>query len=118
MKFPTLEDILENKKCERIVSLVGLIFPFLEVHVVLGPKVLCSTTNADFNIFFKTHLVGPIAELYGSQINHMISFGLMVVIFDVCVRKRIPLTLFFDLISYRVSYEILFALFLVLLIHN
>ena len=94
MKFPTLEDILENKKCERIVSLVGLIFPFLEVHVVLGPKVLCSTTNADFNIFFKTHLVGPIAELYGSQINHMISFGLMVVIFDVCVRKRIPLTLF------------------------
>ena len=94
MKFPTLEDILENKKCERIVSLVGLIFPFLEVHVVLGPKVLCSTTNADFNVFFKTHLVGPIAELYGSQINHMISFGLMVVIFDVCVRKRIPLTLF------------------------
>ena len=94
MKLPTLEDILENKKCERIVSLVGLIFPFLEVHVVLGPKVLCNTNNADFNIFFKTHLVGPIAELYSNQANHMISFILMVIVFDACVRKTIPLTLF------------------------
>ena len=97
MKFPTLEDILENKICERTVSLVGLIFPFLEVHVVLGPKVLCSTTNADFNLFFKNHLVGPISELYASQITHMLSFGLMVVLFDVCVRKRLPLTLFFTI---------------------
>jgi hypothetical protein len=105
MKLPTLEDILENKKCERIVSLVGLIFPFLEVHVVLGPKVLCNTNNADFNIFFKTHLVGPIAELYSNQANHMISFILMVIVFDACVRKTIPLTLFFHgLILYRVCY--------------
>ena len=54
MKLPTLEDILENKVCERLVSLVGLIFPFLEVHVVLGPKVLCNTDNAAVNTFFKT----------------------------------------------------------------
>ena len=94
MKLPTLEDILENKVCERLVSLVGLIFPFLEIHVVLGPKVLCNTDNAAVNTFFKTNLVGPIAELYSNQVNHIISFIIMVIIFDVCVRKTIPLTRF------------------------
>jgi len=94
MKLPTLKEILENKTCEKLVSLMGLIFPFLEVHVVLGPKVLCNTNNAAVNTFFRNNLVGPIAELYSSQVNDIISFIVMVMIFDVCVKKTIPLTLF------------------------
>lgn len=94
MKLPKLEDIFENTICQRVISLIGLVFPFLELHVVLGPKVLCGTENAAYNTFFRNHLIGPIAQLYSSQLNHMISFIIMIIIFDVCVRKTLPLTLF------------------------
>ena len=36
MKLPTLKEILENKTCEKLVSLMGLIFPFLEVLSLLN----------------------------------------------------------------------------------
>jgi|TARA_B110000259_G_C13901324_1_gene356996 hypothetical protein len=90
----TSKNIFENPFCERILSLTGLIFPFLEINAILGPKVLCSTDNATFNEFFRATLVGPISMFYSSQVNHLVAFIVMIFIFDACVRKTLPLTLF------------------------
>ena len=90
----TLEEIFESRVGERLLSFVGLAFPFCQINSYFGVKVLCTTDNLALNGFFRVHLIGPLSELYGSTTNFFAIFIFMVVIFDVCVRKRLPLTLF------------------------
>ena len=89
-----LEKFFSSRFGERITSLVGFIFPFCQANAYFGQQVLCTTENARFNIFFKTHLITPLTVFYSSQWNYLIIFAFMVALFDICVRKRLPLTLF------------------------
>tara|TARA_B100000683_G_scaffold241560_1_gene249649 strand:+ start:14690 stop:15202 length:513 start_codon:yes stop_codon:yes gene_type:complete len=89
-----LEEFFNSRAGERITSLIGFVFPFCQANAFFGQQVLCTTENATFNTFFKTHLVNPLMVFYSSPWNYLIIFVFMIALFDICVRKRLPLNLF------------------------
>jgi hypothetical protein len=89
-----LEEFFNTRVGSKLTSLVGFIFPFCQANAFFGQQVLCTTDNAAVNIFFKTHLVGPLMGFYFDTWNYLAVFAFEILLFDICVRKRLPLTLF------------------------
>jgi|TARA_B100001142_G_scaffold264295_1_gene267892 hypothetical protein len=89
-----MKNFFENVYVERSIAIASLVFPFLEINAVFGPKVLTTSDNIHMNYWCREHFIAPIAQLYSTQENHIGAFIVMVLVFDCAVRKTLPLTLF------------------------
>ena len=83
-----LEEFFNTRVGSKLTSLIGFIFPFCQANAFFGQQVLCTTDNAAVNIFFKTHLVGPLMGFYFDTWNYLAVFAFEILLFDICVRKR------------------------------
>ena len=86
---------------ERGLSIVALIFPFIEVTCYFAPKVFLSIDSSNLRSFYLNHLV-KISSFYTE--NNLLIFIFMVWVFIVCSRGSVPLT---DYVRFNIIQAIL-----------
>jgi hypothetical protein len=82
------KDII-RKICERGLSIIAYIIPFVEISSTLALKVFLSADSQFLRFFYFTYIT-PLTEFYRSNI--YLCFALMLIIFITCAKGKVPFT--------------------------
>jgi hypothetical protein len=82
------EDIT-RKICERGLSIIAYIIPFVEISSTLALKVFLSADSQFLRFFYFTY-IAPLTEFYRTNI--YLCFALMLTLFIVCAKGKVPFT--------------------------
>lgn len=78
-----------QKLCEKGLSIIAYIFPFVEISSTLALKVFLSADSPFLRFFYFTYIT-PATEFYRANI--YLCFGLMLGIFITCAKGKVPFT--------------------------